>query len=192
MISRNRGWTPRAGRATFHRSRGALDPGCVRVRARGDGARVRRRARRRRRSTRADEGVGRRLLGAPFVHDADGARDHHRIRARVGGPGAPAHRVARRPREVTARSGSPRRGLRDALVVAELGILARIFRRARPRDRAPDAWRRLPRARCSEPPRARQRVGAGALRISRLADGDALGALREDPHDRRRGRPRSG
>ena len=63
--------------------------------------------------------------------------------------------------------------LRAGEFVAELGIQPGLQRGAGARGRAPGRGRRLPRARGRELSRPRQRVGAGAQRIGRAADGHA-------------------
>ena len=138
--------------------------------------------------------LGQRLLGAAHLHHADGAGHRHRLRGRHGAAGVPRHRRARRrapdsPRgavALVAAFAMASSWLNWGFSLIFSAVLAREV--ARRRARGVD-YRALGAA---QPPRPRQRLGAGALRLGRAADGDARRAAAERcaPSSRRRRGPR--
>ena len=96
--------------------------GRVRLRARGDRARLHRRDVRGREAGDAGDGVRQRILVAGELHHADGDGDHRRIRGRVVAAGRAADAVAGVDSEDGARRGGVRGGVRDAVVAVSWGL----------------------------------------------------------------------
>ena len=120
-----------------------------------------------------DGHLGKGILVPDPVHHADGTHRHHRHRGGDRGPRSPPDRS--RWRHPARESISRRVRCRDghAHRLDQLGIQPRLLGRARARDRAAAVRGGLSHARRVRTPGTRKRVGAGAERIRRAADGHA-------------------